>query len=133
MKKKKQRIYSEEFKWKVVQDVLSGKYNKEDARRIYGIGSKCAILYWMRQFSGISDYRDGGIPIQGKKLLEEMKELGQSEKRIKELEQALERERLRADLWQKIVELAGNEINVDLIKKYGAKLSTTSKSKKAKK
>jgi len=133
MKKKKQRIYSEEFKWKVVQDVLSGKYNKEDARRIYGIGSKCAILYWMRQFSGISDYRDGGIPIQGKKLLEAMKELGQSEKRIKELEQALERERLRADLWQKIVELAGNEINVDLIKKYGAKLSTPSKSKKAKK
>ena len=133
MKKEKQGIYSEEFKWKVVQDVLSGRYSKEDARRIYGIGSKCAILYWMRQYSGISNYRDGGIPLEEKELLKEMKELSQSEKRIKELEQELERERLRADLWQKVVELAGNELNVDLIKKYGAKLSTASKSKKAKK
>lgn len=133
MKKKKQGFYSEEFKWKVVHEVLCGKFSKEDARRIYGIRSKCAILYWMRQYYGIKNYRDGGSPLEEKNLLEEMKELHKNEKRIKELEQELERERVRADLWQKVVELAGKEINVDLVKKYGAKQSTPSKDKDAKK
>ena len=133
MKKKKQGYYSQEFKWKVVQEVLTGKYTKEDARKIYGIPSKCAILYWMRQFSGISNYREGGEIVKEKEILEKMKDLSQTEKRIQELEQELERERLRADLWQKVVELAGKEINIDLTKKYGAKLSTPSKKKKAKK
>jgi transposase-like protein len=35
MKKKTQGFYSEEFKWRVVQDVLEGKYTKEEARRIH--------------------------------------------------------------------------------------------------
>ena len=98
MKKKKQGYYSQEFKWKVVQEVLTGKYTKEDARKIYGIPSKCAILYWMRQFSGISNYREGGEIVKEKEILEKMKDLSQTEKRIQELEQELERERLRADL-----------------------------------
>jgi transposase-like protein len=55
--KKTMSHYSEEFKWRVVQEVLSGKYNKEEARQIYGIKSNCAILYWMRKYSGNDNYR----------------------------------------------------------------------------
>ena len=58
--KKHQGYYSEEFKWLVVQEVLSGKFTKEEARKVYGIRSNCAILYWMRKFSGNDNYRAGG-------------------------------------------------------------------------
>jgi transposase-like protein len=50
-------IYSESFKWKVVQEVLRGRMSKEEARVAYGIKGNCSILYWMRKFSGNEDYR----------------------------------------------------------------------------
>ncbi|MFT6966792.1 MAG: transposase-like protein [Marivirga sp.] len=42
---KKPEYYSEEFKWQVVQEVLSGRLTKEAARRAYNITGKCTILY----------------------------------------------------------------------------------------
>lgn len=131
--KRKQEFYSEEFKWQVVQEVLSGKLNKEEARRVYNIKSNCAILYWMRKFSGNNNYREGGLPLDNKLEMNNMKELSVKDKRIKELEESLNREKLRADLWQKIVELAEEQLNVDIRKKFGAKLSIPSKNKNANK
>ena len=57
MERKKPTYYSEEFKTTVVNDVLLGKYTKEEARRLYGIKAKCAVLYWMRNFNGEKNYR----------------------------------------------------------------------------
>jgi transposase-like protein len=134
MKTKKQHNhYSEEFKWRVVQEVLSGRFTKEEARKVYGIKSNCAILYWMRQFSGIDDYRAGGESLLERATVTEMKELNKYEQRIQELEEELNRERVRADLWQKMVELAEDQLDVDIRKKFGAKPFTPSKSKKGKK
>ena len=50
--------------------------------------------------------------------------------RIEELEAELKRERTRADLWQKMVELAEEQLNIEIRKKYGAKQSIPSKNKK---
>lgn len=133
MRKTKTQHYSDEFKWKVVKEVLSGKYNKEEARRIYGISSNCAILYWMREYSGFSDYRKPDLPLQDVKTILPMKELSEQEKRIKELESELKREKYRADLWQKIVEIAEEEEGIQIRKKYGAKQSGKSKKKTNKK
>jgi len=49
--------------------------------------------------------------------------------RIKELEEDLLLEKQRADLWQKIVEVAEEELGLDIKKKFGARLSLTSKGK----
>ncbi|HYX07361.1 MAG TPA: transposase [Bacteroidales bacterium] len=49
------RKYSESFKWKVVKSVLAGECTKEEARKIYGIKSNCAILYWIREFNGVKN------------------------------------------------------------------------------
>ncbi len=54
----KPQKYSDEFKWKVVQEVLSGKITQAEAKRKYNIKSNSAILYWTRQLSGIHDYRN---------------------------------------------------------------------------
>ena len=121
MKKKTMSNYSEEFKLQVVKEVLDGKFSKEEARRIYGIKSNCAILYWIRKFSGQSNYREGGISqIDLESLMNKKKEIDKDE-RIKELEEALRKEKLRAELWQKMVDVAEDELNLDIRKKYGAK------------
>jgi len=129
MAKGKQQNYSESFKWKVVQEVLAGKFTKEEAKRYYGIGSNCAILYWMRKYSGNKNYREAvrineDFSSMGKKLPEQMQSA-----RIKELEEQLLREKQRADLWQAIVEIAEDELGVNLKKKYGARPSIKSKNK----
>lgn len=116
-------IYSEEFKWRVVKEVLEGRYSKEEAKRIYGIRGKSAVLYWMRQFSGVTDYRKGGIPLCDIEPMESSKELRLLQQRITELEQERDRERLRADLWQKMVELAEEHLKIDIKKKFGARQS----------
>ena len=128
--KKKPDFYSQDFKWRVVQEVVSGKISKEEARRVYGIRGKCTVLYWMRQFSGIADYRNGGEVLSLAPTLNQMKEKTEQEQRIKELEEELKRERVRADLWQKMVELAEDQLKLDIRKKYGAKQSIPSRSKK---
>lgn len=119
----KNGIYSEEFKWKVVQEVLSGTLTKEEARRVYSIKGNCNILYWMRSFSGVTDYRSGGMtlenPIQMAKTNNQLK----AEKEIARLKQELKAERMRADLWQKVVEVAEESLGVDIRKKFGARQS----------
>lgn len=121
MKKQKERHYSATFKWEVVQDVLKGKYTKEEARRIHGIKSKCAVLYWIREFSGNKKYREPsefevGSTIMQKRASEKVKLA-----KIKELEEELEREKQRAELWKKMVEVAEEEFGIEIKKKYGAK------------
>lgn len=119
----KNPIYSEAFKWKVVQDVLSGTITKEEARRVYSIKGNCTVLYWMRAFSGVKDYRSGGH------VVEDSSEMAQTHEQIKQadeiarLKQEVNTERLRADLWQKAVEVAEEELGVDIKKKFGVRPS----------
>lgn len=119
----KSDIYSEEFKWKVVQDVLSGTLTKEEARRVYSIKGNCTILYWMRSFSGVKDYRSGGEVSENPNQMAEIKNQRKAEKEIARLKQELRAERMRADLWQKVVEVAEEELGVDIRKKFGARQS----------
>jgi transposase-like protein len=47
-------FYTEEFKARIVQEVLSGKLNKTQAQKLYGIRGNATILYWIRQSQGIN-------------------------------------------------------------------------------
>ncbi len=132
MKKQKPNVYNEEFKWRVVEDVLKGKYTKEEARRIHNIKSNCAVLYWMRKYSGINNYRQGGIPLGVMSDMAANKELQALQKRIEELEAQLQTEQLRADLWQKMIEVAEEQLGIDIKKKFGARQSSSSKQSEAK-
>lgn len=119
----KNGIYSEEFKWKVVQEVLSGNLTKEEARRVYSIKGNCNILYWMRSFSGVTDYRSGGDVSEDPTQMAETNNQRKADKEISRLKQELKAERMRADLWQKVVEVAEEELQIDIRKKFGARQS----------
>ena len=130
MSKKQVIVYNDAFKWRVVQEVISGKLNKEEARKAYGIRSNSAIVYWMRQYSGNSQYRTN------KKvgIFEDMpknKELNELKEKIALLEQELRTANLRADLWQQMIETAEKNLNIDIKKKSGAQpLKSLSKTKR---
>lgn len=121
--KKELSNYSEAFKWRVVQEVLSGKLTKEATRVAYGIRSNCAILYWMRKYSGNDDYRHTHSFTNDISAMQISKEQQALKERIKQLEEELRRANLRADLWQKMIEQAEEQLKIDIKKKYGAQLS----------
>lgn len=122
MKKQKAEStkYSETFKWQVVQEVLTGKLTKEAAKVAYGIKSNCAILYWMRKYSGNEDYRHIHSLTNNLAAMPNSKEHNELKQRIKQLEEELRRANLRADLWHKMIEVAGEQLQIDIKKKYGA-------------
>ncbi len=128
MSKKKLIRYSESFKWKVVQEVISGKFTKEEARKVYGIRSNCSILYWMRKYSGNTSYRTC------KKVgtfanMPHDKELHELKAKVFSLEQELRSANQRADLWQRMIEVAEENLNIDIKKKFGAQLLKASSEK----
>lgn len=126
-------FYTEVFKQKIVNEVVSGKLTQRQAQMIYGIRGNATILYWIRQSKGLKGYEKKPIQpanfadvkkdIQHKKLEEENKEL-------KELLRVAE---LRADLWQHAIEIAEKKFDIEILKKYGAQPSTASISKDQKK
>ena len=118
--------YSEEFKWRVVQEVLRGKHTKEAARKIYGIRKHSAILDWMRTFSGHSGIRAPDSIIVDAATMDRTKQVKELEEQIARLQEELNRERRRADLWQTMVEVAEKDLGIDIKKKPGAQLSKPS-------
>lgn len=116
-----QLFYTEDFKLKIVNEVLRGKLNRHQASKLYGIRGNATITYWIRQMEGLPG--KGGIPseeisnfatmkqnINDKKLDEELKE-------VKELLRVAE---LRADVWQRAVEIAEEKFDIEITKKFGA-------------
>ena len=128
-----QLFYTEAFKRKIVNEVLSGKLNKRQASLIYGIKGNATILYWINQSRGLKGYeaktRSVANFAEMKKSIHD-KKLEEENKELKELLRVAE---LRADLWQHAIEIAEKKFNIDIVKKYGAQPSTPSKSKDEKK
>ncbi len=132
-KKKRVIFYTEVFKSKVVQEVLSGKLSKKQATDIYGISGGSTILYWIRQSQGLK----GNIkPLKTFANFAEMKQNAQDKKleqENKELKELLRIAELRADLWQHAIEVAEQKLDIDIVKKFGAQQSTPSKNNGQKK
>jgi transposase-like protein len=126
---KQQLFYTEDFKLKIVNEVLSGKLNKHQAQQIYGIKGNATILYWIRQSQGLKGYEKIEMPIANFAAMRQNindKKLQQENEELKELLRVAE---LRADLWQHTIELAEKRFGIEIKKKFVPKLSTVSKDK----
>ena len=128
--KPESKSYSEEFKLSVIQKVLEGNFTKEEARRLYGIKSKSAILEWTRQYSG-----EKGFDKRGKvlKTNQTKQKLAEQTARILELEESLRIEKLRVALNNKMIDIAEEEYGIKIRKKSGAEQSKVLKEKEEKK
>ena len=127
------QICSEEFKWKVVQEVLSGELSQAEAKRKYKIGSNSAILYWTREFSGIDNPRESRLLFMPEQKEKKKDQLTSDQKRIAELEEELRKEKNRSFLYEKMMEIVEEDYGVSFRKKSGAEQLEKLKQKKGKK
>lgn len=119
------RYYSLSFKRQVVLEYLAGGITQAALQRKYDIRGKCPILIWRRKLGLESPVVDScnlvsitPLEMAQKKQVKSDKELQQ---RIKELERQLEDEKLRSELYSRIIDKAEKELNVTIRKKPNTK------------
>lgn len=124
---RKNRHYSEDFKREIVSIFESGKFSVPQLEKLYGI-SNVTIYKWIYKFSTFNE--------KGFRVIE-MKEssidkLKQLEQKIKELEQIVGQKQIKIDYLEKMIDIAKDDLNIDIKKNYNTPQSTGSESTKKK-
>ena len=107
--------YSESFKKQVVREYESGLLNKDQLMRKYSIGGKSTVLEWCRQY--------GTFGYSNSKIMNGRPHTDPQKNRIKELEKKLKEAESKLKVYEKLIEITNRELNTDVVKKIGAKLS----------
>jgi transposase-like protein len=128
-----QLFYTEGFKQKIIDEVLSGKLNRHQASNIYGIKGSATITYWIRQSQSVPGDFKAGLPISNFAQMKQNIHDKKLEEENKELKELLHVAELRADLWQHAIQIAEQKFGIDILKKSGAQQSSPSKAKSQKK
>ena len=108
--------YSEEFKLKVVHEVLRGEISKEGCREKYGIKGHCTVLKWMRKFG----FSKEPIKMGQKRKKTKTTDL---QVQIRLLKEELSYERLKSEAFSEMIDIAEEELKISIRKKSGAKQS----------
>lgn len=121
--------YDSEFKWRVCQEYLNGNETKIAIQGKNGIKGRTNIVVWLRQF-GLNDKPK--TLTQSEQLSLNMpqpkpEKIQFQETEVDKLKKELAEAKLRADAYQKMIEIAEQEFKIDIRKKFVAKQSTPSK------
>ena len=109
------KFYSEAFKKAVIQEVLSGKLSKEQAKFKYNIAGNSAILNWIRKFDQTQSYE------MKKKQIPKLQDTTELEAENKRLREELDLERLRTLSLNVMIDIAEEQFKIPIRKKSGAK------------
>jgi len=113
------RFFSIELKKFISNEIEQGRLSVVQVSREYGV-SQQTVYTWLYKYS--KNLKKGTRIVVEKESVD--KSLEQLRKQIKELEAALGRKSLQADLYDKIIELASKEFDTDLKKNFGDQVST---------
>jgi len=105
------RVFSSSLKKKVVKDIETGKATVTRVSREYQVSYQ-AVYAWLRKFSS-NLYPTTTIVVQMESEQYKTKEL---EKRIAELEAALGRKQMEVDFLNKMIEIADQDLGIDIKK-----------------
>lgn len=111
---KKVNHYTDEFKRRVVEEVLNGSESLEHYRRKYRIGGSMTISRWIDKFATEE------LPSMATKR-KNSEELSVLKAELALLKRELEDERLRRQAYQLMVKIAEEEFNIPIEKKFGVK------------
>lgn len=113
-KRRSQRDYSLAFKLGVIQEVEKGELTYKQAQKTYGIQGRSTVLVWLRKHGTL----DWSLPKQHslKPTIEKT-----PEQRIKELEAALEAEKLKSKLFSTMIDIAEKQYGLSIRKKSSPK------------
>ena len=122
---KKQRNYSDEFKRQIVGDFESGRFSVRQLEKLHGV-CNVTIYNWIYKFSTFNE--KGSIIVEMKdSSTHKLKEM---QARIQELEAIVGRKQITIDYLEKIIDVASDELNIDIKKKSSTPQSTGSKQTK---
>lgn len=122
------RIFSEQLKKKIIKDIDEGKTNVTGAGREYQV-SNVAIYRWLKKYSAHL-HPSTTIVMQMDSEQYRSREL---EKRIAELESVIGRKQMEIDYLNKLIELSGKDLGIDLKKNINTVASIGSGNTKTKK
>ncbi|MGO2294993.1 MAG: transposase [Psychroflexus halocasei] len=118
---RKRRTYSEEFKRQVVQDFESGQFSVLQLEKLHGI-SNVSIYNWIYKFSTFNE-KGSRIVEMKESSTQKLKEL---QARIKELEAIVGRKQISIDYLEKMIDIAKDELDIDIKKNSNTPQSTGS-------
>jgi transposase len=109
---RKVRVYSEAFKGELVRLFESGKYSVTQLETLYGV-THAVIYRWIYRYSQLN---------QAGSRIVEMKQsdtdkVKQMEQRIKDLERMLGQKQIKIDFLETMIEVAEEELKIDIKKK----------------
>jgi transposase-like protein len=111
--------YSQAFKQEVIREIESGKITIEGARRLYGIGGGSLIQTWIKKLGKLHMLNK----IVRVEMKDELSKLKQLEKEKKELESALAQAHLKLLAYESLIEVAEENLGIDLKKNLKLPLS----------
>ena len=120
-KRQARRTFSQELKLKVVKDIESGKATIAQACREFSV-SGASVYNWLNKYSKFHKH-GASIVVELKSEAYRSKEL---EKKVKDLEAALGRKQLEVEFLNKLIELASEDLGIDIKKKHHTQQSTGS-------
>ena len=124
---RKLRIYSEEFKRQLVAEFEKGYYSVPQLEKLHGIHN--ASLYrWIYKYSTFN--------AKGYRIIEMKKsstsKVKQLQDKVKELERMVGQKQIMLDYYEKMIEIAKDELDIDLKKNFDTPQSSGSgKTKKS--
>lgn len=108
---RKTRVYSEEFKKELVSLFESGKFSVLQLEKLYGV-SNPAIYHWIYKYS---NFNKKGYRVVEKEQSSSQK-LKELEERNKELEQIIGQKQIQIDFLEKMIEIAKDDLGIDIKK-----------------
>ncbi len=105
--------YSDQFKRRVVEEILMGEESVEYYRRKYKIGGSMTLSRWIDKFAP-EEY----LSMNKKQERDDVSEL---KAELALLRRELEDERLRRQAYELMIKIAEEEFKIPIEKKYGVK------------
>lgn len=124
---KKRRKYSEAFKRGLVKDFESGKFSVCQLEKLHGVNN-VTIYKWIYKYS---TFNEKGFRVVEMKDSSNAK-LKQLEEQIKKLEQAVGQKQIKIEYLEKMIDIAKDDLNIDIKKNYSTPQSAGSKNIKKK-
>jgi transposase-like protein len=126
--RKPQRYYSEGFKVKVLKDYIESGMSRKDAAKKYNLHDASILSHWVRKF-GIDKSAIVGANIilkpmrieKSERELELEHHVKELEKRLEEKEREVTIERLRTHALDTLIDVAEEQLHIQIRKKAGAK------------
>lgn len=105
------RVFSEAFKKARVSEYEKGKFTVEELSKLFSI-SRSVVYRWIYQYS-VYNRKSIKIVEMNESGTKKVKDL---EQKIKELEQIIGQKQLKIDYLEKVIDLAKEELDIDLKK-----------------